>query len=329
MTEEREDNNIAESSEDSTLGDKQFSSELSQGLTPLPTSLRMPAGDIPRFTVLLFAICVLVFIGIRLSDDPFALETLKQWGFLQCHEIWQGGYYALLAPAVIHQEIWHVAFNLYWLWVLGGCLERTIGTWKFVIFVVLASVVSSGVELAWGNSTGIGASGFGYAIFGFMWMTRSHYEVFRKVLTSKICDMFLAWLVLCVVATVLDVMNIANAAHFSGMSFGCAVAYLLVLKKQRLLAALGMCVLMVAAILPLFWSPWSVPWLIHKAYETHCELDYTTAISYYTRIIAKKPDYVWAYESRARAYQSIGETEKGAADWKKAQELKVLAKSEE
>src|SRR6266446_5053527 len=66
--------------------------------------------------------------------------------------------------------------------ICSGLTARTGGQLRTVACVfVSAAFVSSGAEFAISDSTGIGASGVVYAIFGFMWMTRSHYPSFQKV----------------------------------------------------------------------------------------------------------------------------------------------------
>src|SRR5438105_15702725 len=100
------------------------------------------------------------------------------------------------------------AVNAYLLWLLGSRLERAIGSLPFLGFFLVAACVSSSFQLAVSDSTGIGASGVVYAIFGFMWPTRHRYPRFNEVLDARTIQIFVIWLVGCVVATYLKVWNV-------------------------------------------------------------------------------------------------------------------------
>src|SRR5262249_30627858 len=154
--------------------------------------------------------------------------------------------WGLLPGVIVHLAIWHLAFNMYWLWVLGSRLELAIGHVRFLAFFVAAGFVSSSFQLAMSDSTGIGASGVVYAIFGFMWAARFHFRDFRDVLDVRTANIFMVWLVACIIVTALDIWNVGNAAHVSGMLFGGVVAGCFVLKRRLMVVALA--VLLIASI---------------------------------------------------------------------------------
>ena len=67
------------------------------------------------------------------------------------------------------------------------------------------------------DSTGIGASGVVYAFFGFMWAARRHFQSFPEVLDQQTANIFMVWPGGCIIATYLEIWDVGNAAHVSGL----------------------------------------------------------------------------------------------------------------
>ncbi len=272
-------------------------------------------------TCLACIICIGIFLGLATTTSSNSWDTLSQFGYLPADAIWKGGYWALITSAFVHLELWHVAFNVYWLWVLGSRLERSIGSLPFLGFVLISAFVSSSYQLATSDSTGIGASGVVYALFGLMWPTRHRFTLFREVLDSRTVQIFIIWLVGCIAATYLKVLEVGNAAHISGLLFGCAVAGAFFLQFNPKLFLLGLVSIIAFSIIPLFWCPWSVTWLSQKAYQAHALKQYDDAIERYNQIIRLDPRNAWAFQNRSYAYRALGQDEKASADWDMAREI--------
>jgi rhomboid protease GluP len=279
---------------------------------PTPeTSIEKKISDRSRLiTGLACTACVLVFVGLLQERDPDSWNTLSKYGYLPAFDIWGGKYWALLSSVFVHRALLHIAFNVYWLWVLGGALEREIGPLRMLAFFTTSAIVSSGVELAVSGSTGKGASGVGYSIFGFMWIARSRIEAFKKAVPKQVVVLFLGWGVLCIVATLLKTMNVGNAAHVSGLLFGAGIATAFVVRKRVALAFAALSCLILLAVVPLFWCPWSAGWASKQGYDAHARHDYVKAINWYQRSIDLGGDPVWALENMALAYISMGENSK-------------------
>lgn len=80
-----------------------------------------------------------------------------------------GAYWQLVTSMFAHERIWHIAFNMFALWVLGPQLETAIGRARFLALYLLSGLAGSAVvlwaapEYSFGGT--LGASG---AIFGLM-----------------------------------------------------------------------------------------------------------------------------------------------------------------
>ncbi len=275
----------------------------------------------PWVTMLAIAVCVVIYLGLLLKNDYGNEATLAQFGSKSPDAIWRGSYEALITSAFVHFEIWHIAFNMNCLWVLGRLLEKEIGSLAYLVFFVVAAFVSSTFQLALTDTTGIGASGVGYAVFGFMLVTRNKYSAFARILDERTIKLYLVWLVGCVFATAFKIWNVGNEAHVSGLLFGMAVAGALSLRYRLYLTLPALVALVAAAVTMLFWCPWSVAWLSTKAYDAHTAGRYPEALTFYSRVVARDPQSAWAYLNRSFTYATLGKTIQAAADFQKASQL--------
>ncbi|MCA8960378.1 MAG: rhomboid family intramembrane serine protease [Planctomycetes bacterium] len=275
----------------------------------------------PWITILFCLACIVVFLGLAVANRYDSWDTRVKFGYLPAHSIRGGAYGGLVTSAFVHFQAWHLLFNIYWLWRLGARMERSIGSIAFFAFYLMAATVSSSSQLAVSDTTGIGASGVGYAIFGFMWGARRRYPEFAEVVDDRIVRLFLLWAVLCVIATHLDVLSIGNAAHFSGLAFGLLVAGVLARRPVRVVASLGLLLFLAVTIAPVFWCPWSISWLSHRAYDAHADHEYEIALERYSQLLRRDPENAWAYLNRSFVYVSLGRLEEAAADHEKALEL--------
>lgn len=210
--------------------------------------------------------------------------------------------WTLLSSALYHVDILHLAFNLYWLYVLGSIFERRFGALRFAAFFASAALFSSGMQVAASGSTSVGASGAGYALFGFLLVARRLYPEF-KAITKRITQVFLIWLVVCWLATLAGIADIGNAAHLGGFIYG-AVAGALVVRgasrtgRNRVL--LAMCAV---AIIPAFWAPWTVTWNMAQAGIAAEDNQPDLAIEYCKRTLKLDSRNTWALSELAREYQ--------------------------
>lgn len=242
-----------------------------------------------------------------MEDSNAVSASMLKWGYQPATAIWDGKCWGLLISVFVHVWLWHLAFNLYWLWVLGKRLEAAVGSWRYLLFFVLAAMISSGWELAAAGDTGIGASGVVYGMFGFMWLSRDRYPAFGQVLTLRNMAFALVWLVGCWVATLTEVWSIGNAAHVAGLLFGLGTAAAFVVGTRKRLLLTGVGLLTAASLLPVFWAPWQAGWVGYRGYKAHLRGDYTAAIHLYERSLRLGMDPKWVWMNTAYAYMSAGD----------------------
>ncbi|MFN7874764.1 MAG: rhomboid family intramembrane serine protease [Pirellula sp.] len=272
--------------------------------------------------------CIGIFIGINSVENVGSWDTLSKFGHLSPNTIWSGHWWGLVTTAFVHMELWHVAFNVYWGWALGSRMERSVGTAPYLAFFIASAFVSSAFQLAVSDTTGIGASGVVYAMFGFMWTTRGRYALFGEVLSNTTILLFIVWLFFCVATTMAEILVVGNAAHFSGLFFGGCVGMTVVSRTYRRLAFAVTSFILLLSVAILFWCPWSVTWSSIHAYDAQIAGRYSEAIDHYTRIIRLDPKNSWAFQNRSSAYLALGENEKAQEDMAKAIEIDSMITKE-
>jgi len=177
-----------------------------------------------------------------------------------CVRIWSGAYWGLLTSAFVHFAFWHILFNMWWAREFGRVLEPTMGRGWYGLFILGAAVASSGAELAFSSTTGVGFSGVLYAMFGYGLVARRVEPRYERLITRQTIAWLLGWLVLCMVLTVANVWQIANAAHLGGFLYGCLVAAAFKARAYVAASVAGLIVICIVVVLSSVYMPWSPYW---------------------------------------------------------------------
>lgn len=146
----------------------------------------------------------------------------------------------LLTSTLLHGDGFHLAFNVYWLWVFGTLLEAQLGAARLLALMVTFAVLSGSAQFATGNG-GIGLSGIGYGLWGFLWGAQRRDPRFADAMDRKTVQLFAAWFVLCIGLTWAKIWQIANVAHGVGAVAGLvtSVAVTGAPKPRQLSKAVG------------------------------------------------------------------------------------------
>lgn len=179
------------------------------------------AGERPQATFTLIAICVVLYVGQR--TVPGLTQELWFRPVLAGDQPWRA-----LTSAFLHSpgSLFHIGFNMFALYIIGGYLEPMLGKLRFVLLYLISAlggsagvVVLATVPQGWLTSV-VGAYG---AVFGlFAAVLVLNWRLGRE--TGGIIGLLLINVVLGFVLP-----NIAWQAHFGGAVTGAALAGLLAL----------------------------------------------------------------------------------------------------
>jgi membrane associated rhomboid family serine protease len=87
-----------------------------------------------------------------------------------------GEYWRLVSPMFLHASIFHILFNMWALWVVGGVLEPMIGSARFAGVYFVAGFAGNAFAFAIGSPVGavVGASTAIFGIFGALFILALH-----------------------------------------------------------------------------------------------------------------------------------------------------------
>jgi GlpG protein len=198
-----------------------------------------------RLTVGLIGICVLVSlvsqgghdlkIVSKLSISPYRyMGNTVEW--LGLTPIAEGEIWRLVTPVLLHFGIWHLLFNMWMLYDLGGAVERQRGPFRYLLLILVLAVISNlvqyyfghpvmdGSELKWIHlPTFGGMSGVIYGLFGYIWMKARFQPQLGLYIDPGAVTYLIAWFFLCMTGWV---GPIANGAHVGGLLAGIAIGFI-------------------------------------------------------------------------------------------------------
>jgi GlpG protein len=140
------------------------------------------------------------------------------------YRLWHGEPWRLITCTLPHANLFHLAFNLYWVWAFGTLVEEILGSGFIALLVVMLAVGSSAAEYAF-TQGGEGLSGVGYGLFGFLWAIGRYDARFKGIIDAKTIQLFVVWFFICIALTVSNAMPIGNIAHGSGAVLGAIAGY--------------------------------------------------------------------------------------------------------
>jgi membrane associated rhomboid family serine protease len=206
---------------------------------------RAVSAAVPRVTYALIAINVIAFLT---EEGQFTLfgSTIHgkviEEGVLWRPFVNEGQYWRLLTGAFLHENLLHIGFNMYLLYLLGMMLEPAIGSTRFAIIYFASLFAGSLGALVATASPTLGASG---AIFGLMGAAVVELRARRlSVWQSGIGGLIVINLILS-----FSLAGISVGAHIGGLIGGFAAGMVIRTCDERGYGAVGLiaCVLLAAA----------------------------------------------------------------------------------
>jgi membrane associated rhomboid family serine protease len=171
-----------------------------------------------------------------------AVSTANWYGHVDVSSLamsywtWHGQPWRLLSCALFHANPVHLLFDVYWTWVFGAIVEEAFGSVFMLGLVVVLQAGSAAGEYAIGIG-GVGLSGIGYGLFGFLWTLGRHDRRFVDVIDRTTAWMFVGWFFLCIVLTLTNTAPIANMAHAAGALLGGFFGLMVAFRGPRRYAA--------------------------------------------------------------------------------------------
>ena len=193
-------------------------------------------ATVPRVTYALIAINVIVFLteagqltlfGTSIHGKVIAEGVLYREAISEGHD-----YYRLVSAGFLHENLAHIAFNMYLLYILGMMLEPAIGGARLAAIYFTSLLAGSFGALLATAAPSLGASG---AIFGLMGAAAVELRARGfSVMQSGIGGLIILNLVLS-----FTLANISVGAHVGGLIGGALAALAIRTADARRMPALG------------------------------------------------------------------------------------------
>lgn len=223
--------------------------EANQGTRQASAPFGGKVADRPFLTWTLVALNVLVYLAELVNSNALVNDGAMVGKFSSTIGVADGQWYRLITSAFLHEPpnggfgIFHIAFNMWALIVVGPALERLLGRVRFLT-VYLVSALGGSVFfylIAAPTAVGLGASGAIFGLFGawFVLAKRLRLDA-RAVIGLIVLNLVISF----------TVHGIAWQAHVGGLIAGSALtaAYAYAPRNNRALTQVAATVAMVGLL---------------------------------------------------------------------------------
>jgi len=186
------------------------------------------AGAAPA-TYALIAINVIAFIAEIGGGATFTSGggSIYFDGALNGPKVADGEWYRIVTAGFLHAGIFHIAFNMFALYILGSLLEPGIGTPRFLaVYFVSLLAGSFGALLLSPDAFTVGASG---AVFGLM---SAAFIIARHRGVEQLAGQIGFYILINIFFTI-GVRGISIGGHFGGLIAGALCGFLIVFAERR------------------------------------------------------------------------------------------------
>ncbi len=234
----------------------------------------------------------------------------------------------LVTAALPHLDVFHLVFNVYWLWVFGTLLEETLGHVRLLGLIVLFSAGSMAAEYAF-TQGGYGLSGVGYGLFALLWVLSRRDRRFHDAVDSRTAQLFGFWFVLCVALTWRGLWRVANVAHGVGAVLGALVGLTMAAKSAGRRAGAAAALLLVLAgslaggsvFRPRLNRTRDNYRQLQSGYQATQEGRFEEAILHYRSAIAIDPQSSIAWYNLGYTYDAAGRVEDAIEPFRRAYQI--------
>ncbi len=170
-------------------------------------------------TMILIALNVIVFLA-QLAQRGGSASIVSDFA-LYGPLVADGEWWRLVTSGFTHEQFFHIGFNMWALWFLGGILERLIGSTRMLaIYVAAVLWGSAGALLLSPDAFTVGASG---GVFGLM----AALLILSQQRGMEVMSSSIGFLLLLNLGITFALPGISIGGHLGGLVGGAAAAFAL------------------------------------------------------------------------------------------------------
>ncbi len=220
-------------------------------------------------------------------------------------DLWDGSWWRWLripASAFHHGNLLHLVCNVCFIWPLGTMMERRMRRVPYLGFWFFAATIPLVPEFYLEHYP-VGLSGVGCAMFGWCLIERQYDpQIARRLHDQAVVNIWM-FLFLCIGLTAIDVMSVANVAHFAGVGYGWLNARAAHSHQGRRawVAAHALLPLAIFGVLHPFWIP------SYHAFQGRRLEDLSAAVPHFQEAVRRDPTMPRVWLSLAAERELAGD----------------------
>jgi len=175
-------------------------------------------------TLIVAAVAVALEIVCTINEEQRFDTYYRLLGILPLIWVWE--WWRPFTTTLLHGNLLHAGFNVYWLVRFGSALEARFGPLRYLGLLVLFGNTAILPQFIVTNYNQlpvvpiVGLSGTVYGLFGILVIGRRYHRELDAVCDAATVQFLFFWLLFCVLLTHFKVLPVANTAHVSGLVFG-------------------------------------------------------------------------------------------------------------
>lgn len=184
------------------------------------------------------SIMTYVFLAILVGVFVFLqFKPINEWGAAIAIEygakynplILNGEYYRLFTSSILHLDLFHLLFNVVFIYQFGKIVEHMFGWWRMLILIIASAILGNLCSYAFIQGPSLGASTVAYGLLGaLLFLGIENRKMFMHFVRTLVLPILLFSLFWAVIEPSVDFYG-----HMGGFLGGFLIASILGLPNQR------------------------------------------------------------------------------------------------
>lgn len=202
----------------------------------------------PKLTNMIILVNIFIFFLLSFNGGSTNIQTLIDFGAKENSLIMNGEWWRIISSAFLHIGIIHLLMNMVALFYLGSIVEKTFGTFRFIIIYFISIIGGSLISFTFHTNVSAGASGAIFGLFGaLLFFTIVYKQVFFKTMGKNLLLLLMINIIFGMIFPGIDM-----GAHIGGLIAGLLTAGMLYVPNKKNFILQFLCGLLIVASIIFF-----------------------------------------------------------------------------
>src|SRR5205085_4720369 len=175
-----------------------------------------------------------------------------------------------------------------WIWYFWKIIENQVNILFYIALLISSIIFAELFNILIFEETGYWLGGIFYALFGFTWIM-SVYEPAKWSVSSIVKLSTITFIFICILVNYTGFYKVAVAGMVGSFIWGVFVGFVLGSIKNKVLQISIPTIVLGVFLIPIFWAPWQVSWLLNKAEKYEKQNKFAEAEEFYSKVLKKGP----------------------------------------